>query len=109
MLKAVEYVSPDGRSAFADWFSRLDSTAAAKIRTAVARIETGNMSNIKGVGSGVLEWRIDHGPGYRIYFGRDGERLVILLGGGSKRRQQNDIAAAKVRWQEYAARRGMSK
>lgn len=63
------------------------------------------MSNVKGVGSGVFEYRIDVGPGYRIYFGKDGERLVILLGGGIKKRQQQDIAAALARWQEYKRRK----
>jgi putative addiction module killer protein len=56
---------------------------------------------VKGVGSGVLEYRIDFGPGYRIYFGKDGDQLVILLGGGSKKRQQHDIAAAIALWPSY--------
>ena len=59
--------------------------------TGLERIADGNLSNVKPVGSGVLEYRIDFGPGYRIYFGRDGERLVILLAGGTKKRQQEDI------------------
>ena len=61
-------------------------------------MEAGNLSNVKSVGSGLLEYRIDYGPGYRIYFGRDGERLIILLAGGTKKRQQADIATALVRW-----------
>jgi len=60
---------------------------------------------MKGVGSGVLEFRIDFGPGYRIYFGKDGERLVILLGGGTKKRQQQDIETALARWQDYKRRK----
>jgi putative addiction module killer protein len=63
------------------------------------------MSNVKGVGSGVFELRIDFGPGYRVYFGKDGERLVILLGGGIKQRQQRDINAAVVRWEDYRRRK----
>lgn len=66
--------------------------------TAVIRIGQGNFSNVKGVGSGVYECTIDFGPGYRIYFGKDGDRLVILLGGGTKKRQQRDIATAIVLW-----------
>ena len=58
----------------------------------------------KGVGEGVLELRLDFGPGYRIYFAKEGEAIVILLGGGSKKRQQQDIAAAKELWHEYSAR-----
>ena len=58
----------------------------------------GNLSNVKSLGSGVLEYRIDFGSGYRIYFGRDRSRLVILLAGGTKKRQQADIEAAKAHW-----------
>lgn len=73
--------------------------------TGLERIADGNLSNVKPVGSGVLEYRIDFGPGYRIYFGRDGERLVILLAGGTKKRQQEDIGAAKANWTDYRKRR----
>lgn len=69
-------------------------------------MEAGNLSNVKSVGSGLLEYRIDYGPGYRIYFGRDGERLIILLAGGTKKRQQADIATALMRWSEYKQRKG---
>jgi putative addiction module killer protein len=65
----------------------------------------GNFSNVKGVGSGVLECRVDFGPGYRVYLGKDGERLVILLGGGTKKRQQQDIRAAVAHWQDYKRRK----
>ncbi len=61
----------------------------------------GNFSNVKGVGSGVYECRIDFGLGYRIYFGKDGTRIVILLGGGTKQRQQNDIELAIARWEDF--------
>jgi putative addiction module killer protein len=71
----------------------------------LARVEQGNLSNVKGVGAGVLEYRIDFGPGYRVYLGRDGDRLIILLGGGSKKRQEQDIALAKDRWAEYRRRK----
>ena len=69
------------------------------------RMEHGNFSNVKAVGAGVFEFRIDFGPGLRIYFGRDGDTLVILLGGGSKKRQQQDIAAAQQRWADYKQRK----
>jgi putative addiction module killer protein len=65
----------------------------------------GNFSNVKSVGSGVHECRIAFGPGYRVYFGKDGERLVILLGGGTKKRQQTDIKDAIARWQDYKNRK----
>jgi putative addiction module killer protein len=76
-----------------------------RVTVALTRIEMGNLSNVKGVGSGVHEHRLDYGPGYRIYFGRDGERLVILLAGGTKARQQKDIATAQARWADYKQRK----
>src|SRR5580693_6357990 len=100
-----EYLDKAGRSPFGRWFEDLDATAAAKVTTAFARIEQGNFSNVKGVGAGVFEYRIDFGPGYRVYFGKDGERLVIVLGGGTKKRQQHDIDAALAHWQDYKRRK----
>ena len=100
-----EYNDREGRSPYAAWFNRLNAQAAAKVTTAVTRMAQGNFSNVKGVGSGVFECRIDFGPGYRVYFGKDGERLVILLGGGTKKRQQRDIATTIVRWQDYKRRK----
>nr|WP_288080718.1 type II toxin-antitoxin system RelE/ParE family toxin [Shinella sp.] len=79
--------------------------AAAKVTVALAWLEGGNLSNTKTVGSGVLEYRIDYGPGYRVYFGRDGETLAILLAGGTKQRQQRDIADAQARWLGYKRRK----
>jgi putative addiction module killer protein len=79
--------------------------AAAKVATALERIADGNLSNVKGVGGGVLEYRIDFGLGYRIYFGRDGGQLVILLAGGTKKRQQLDIRQAKANWEDYRKRK----
>lgn len=96
-----EYLDDYGRSPFAEWFDDLNAPAAAKVTTALLRLETGNFSNVKGIGSGVYEYRIDFGPGYRIYFGKDGDRLIILLGGGSKKRQQRDIADAIALWARY--------
>ena len=105
MIEVREYLDLDGGSPFADWFARLNPRAAAKVATALTRLAAGNFSNVKGVGSGVFEYRIDFGPGYRVYFGKYGERLVIVLGGGSKKRQQHDIDAALTYWQEYKRRK----
>ena len=96
-----EYIEKNGQSPFARWFENLDSVAAAKITTALYRLEQGNHSNVKSVGEGVLEYKIDFGPGYRIYFGKDGLELIILLGGGSKKKQNKDISLAKQKWYEY--------
>ncbi len=101
MINVREYVQLDGRSPFGEWFGRLNSEAARRVAMALYRLGLGNFSNVKGVGGGVFEYRIDFGPGYRVYFGKDGEQIVILLCGGSKMRQQNDIATAKDYWLEY--------
>ena len=101
MLDVGEFVDAQGNSPFGRWFSRLDRHAAARVATALYRMEMGNLSNAKSVGGGVVEYRIDFGPGYRIYFGQEGDALIILLGGGTKARQQRDIEAAVALWREY--------
>ena len=107
MVEVREYLDRAGRSPYAAWYDRLNREAAAKVAAALARIQQGNFSNAKGVGAGVYEYRIDFGPGYRIYFGKDGERrLVILVAGGTKKRQQTDISTALARWQDYKQRKG---
>ena len=109
MLELRYYFASDGKSPFENWFADLNAAAAAKVAVALARLEQGNLSNAKAVGEGVLEYRIDWGPGYRVYFGRDGDVLVILLTGGTKLRQQNDIDAAKASWTDYKRRRPRAK
>ncbi len=105
MFELRYYLNRDGESPFENWFRDLDAAAAAKVTVSLVRVEQGNLSNVKGVGEGVLEYRIDWGPGYRVYFGRDGEALVILLTGGTKKRQPSDIERAKEFWIDYKARR----
>jgi putative addiction module killer protein len=105
MAELQYFLDLDGESPFEDWFIALDVQAAAKVTTALVRLEQGNISNVKSVGAGVSEIKIDWGPGYRIYFGRDGEVLVILLKGGTKKRQDDDIKTAKLFWQDYKRRR----
>lgn len=73
--------------------------------TALYRMEQGNVSNVKAVGQGVAEYRIDFGPGYRIYLGQEGTVLIILLGGGAKKGQNADIRLAQQRWRDYKARK----
>lgn len=99
-----EYLE-NGKSVFEKWFSNLDPVTAARIDKYIRRMEQGNFGDSKFVGGGVLEFRIDYGPGYRVYYGRDGERLVLLLGGGSKRSQTRDISAARERWDRYKEER----
>ena len=105
MIEIREYIDDRGRSPFGRWFDSLDAGAATRVRTALARMEAGNLSNVRGVGRGVLERRIHVGPGYRVYFGRDGDALIVLLGGGTKDRQQGDVEDAREHWQEYKCRK----
>jgi putative addiction module killer protein len=101
MLEIRYYVAANGHQPFAEWFADLDPIVRAKVARVIARMEQGNLANVKSVGEGVLEYKIDFGPGYRIYFARDGDTLLILLTGGTKKRQQRDIDAAHAYWQDY--------
>ncbi|MGV8056870.1 MAG: type II toxin-antitoxin system RelE/ParE family toxin [Smithellaceae bacterium] len=100
-LFEIEEFETNGCSPFGTWFDRLDSVPAAKIVIALTRLKAGQHSNVKSVGSGVAEYKIDFGPGYRIYFGIDGDKLIILLFGGDKKTQRKDIERAKKYWQDY--------
>ena len=100
-----EYVRENGAVPYQDWFDSLDAAAAAKVAVAKVRLSLGNTSNVKGVGSGVFELKIDFGPGYRVYFGKDGPTIAILLGGGTKKRQQRDIEDAQACWRDYKRRK----
>lgn len=104
-MDVAEYLDEKGRSPFEIWFKRINAQAAAKVTTALVRLEGGNTSNVKSLGSGVHELKIDFGPGYRVYFGYDGPSIVILLAGGTKKRQAKDIDTAKKRWVDYKARK----
>ena len=101
MIELREYNDQHGRNPFRRWFRRLENRAAARVAVALERMAEGNLGDVRPVGGGVSERRIPFGPGYRVYFGRDGETIVILLGGGDKRRQQNDIDTARARWRNY--------
>lgn len=105
MIKLVEYQTTNGKNPFEKWYNSLNALAAAKITVALIRMEQGNLSNAKGVGSGVQEFRINFGAGYRVYFGKDGDEIVILLAGGTKKRQQKDIENAKSYWLDYKKRK----
>lgn len=99
-----EYLREDGSSPYEEWFLGLDTLAAAKLSVAKLKMEQGNLSNVRWF-RGIGEYRIDWGPGYRIYFGRDGDRLIILLGGGTKKAQQKDIERCHMLWREYLVRK----
>lgn len=99
-----ELLRLDGTSPFGAWFAALDVAAAAKVSVAVARIEQGNLSNVEWF-RGIGEYKIDWGPGYRVYLAKDGIRIIILLGGGTKKRQQKDIDRAVELWEDYKRRK----
>lgn len=105
MIEVVEYETEVGERPFSKWFESLNTPAALKVRTAIARMENGNLSHVEPVGEGVSECKVNFGPGYRIYFGRDGQSLMILVGGGTKKRQSRDIENAKRLWKDYRARK----
>jgi len=102
------YEDEFGRHPFAKFFKRVKGMAAAKITGAITRLRAGNTGDFKSVGKGVSELRIDWGPGYRIYFGWDGTKLVILLSGGAKKTkklQNEDIVKAQAFWADYKKRK----
>ena len=105
-VRVLEYLDAQGRSPYSKWFQGLNAPAAAKVAVALYRMAEGNFSGVKGVGDGVFERRIDFGPGLRIYFGKDGDAVVILVGGSSKQKQQEAIEAARARWIDYRKRKG---
>src|SRR3546814_6841517 len=104
-----EYIRADGGNPFRDWFDSLDPQAAAKVTTGLLRLELGNVSNVKWIGGGLGEYRIDWGPGYRFYLMQDGEELIILFAGGTKRRQQAAIKGESLLQGEYKARKEAAK
>jgi len=103
-MKVQEYLAPDRSSPYQKWFNRLDAIAAAKVTVAIMRIEQGNTSNIKWF-DGIGEYKINWGPGYRIYLASEGQKLIILFGGRTKKSQRADIAEAKRLYQEYKSRK----
>ena len=97
----IRQYTDNGRSPFAEWFDDLDAVTAARVDRCIRRLEAGNFGAAKPLRAGVFELRLDFGPGYRVYYGREGRTIIILLGGGTKRRQDADIAAAVERWKQY--------
>ena len=102
MLTVREYVTKDGRCPFRTWLNRLDVSVKARIQARVLRFEMGNLGDHKSVGGGVWEARLMLRPGYRIYFGKDGISIIVLLTGGEKSSQSQDISRAKGYWQDYS-------
>lgn len=105
MIEIREYITEDKNSPFADWFNELNSQAANKVNTYLTRIQEGNTSSLKPIKGSFQEVHIDWGPGYRVYVGKDGDKLIILFGGGTKKNQQKDITTAYRFWKEYKERK----
>ena len=103
-MNVQEYVKEDGSNPYQTWLDSLNSMAAVKVTIARSRLEVGNTSNVKWF-DGIGEYRIDWGPGYRIYLVQDGQDLIVLFGGGTKKRQHEDIVQALQLHQEYKERK----
>lgn len=103
MIEIDIYTTPDGKRPFVKWLSKSDGQVRDRVNIALARLAEGNTGSLKSVGEGVFEIRLTFGAGIRVYLGREGDKLVILLHGGTKRRQSDDIAKAKQLWRAYQA------
>lgn len=104
-MEVREYVAANGKAPFSSWIAKIrDRQVRARIRTRVSRIRVGNFGDCKPIGEGVFELRLQFGPGYRVYFGREHEQLILLLCGGDKGTQDRDIQRAKEMWNEYRTR-----
>ena len=103
--EVLEYVRDDGKNPFREWLLSLENTGArAQVRVRIARLRLGNFGDARSVGEGVNELRLPIGPGYRIYFGRVGDKVVLLLCAGEKKTQRKDITRAKEYWRDYLGR-----
>ena len=101
MIRVVRYVTSDGQDHFGEWFADQPLEVRARIQARLDRIQVGNFGDHRVLRGGIAELRLDFGPGYRIYFGRVGQDLVLLLCAGTKRRQTRDIERARRLWQSY--------
>ena len=107
-IKLEEYIRGDGANPYQTWFDGLDAQAAAKVTVAKTRLELGNTSSVEWF-RGIGEYKIDWGPGYRIYLAKDGLKIIILIGGGTKKGQQKDIDEAVALWEDYKRRKAQTK
>ena len=103
MLKIITYTTSTGKEPFTTWLDKLDTRDRTIILARLARVRLGNLGDCKSIkdGEGILELRIDYGPGYRIYLGRKGVTLIVILIGGDKGSQTKDIAKAKMYWRTF--------
>lgn len=105
----ILYETDDGNCPLVSWLDRLrDSRARARIKKRLDRVELGNLGDVRSVGEGVLELKVDYGPGYRVYFSEIGSTVVLLLCGGDKSTQRQDILKAKQYWTDFQQRQDAS-
>lgn len=108
-IKIEEYVTSELKNHYSEWFNGLSVEYAVKVAAARARMMAGSMGNVKRLDGTLKEYRIDWGPGIRIYLIQDGDTLIVLLGGGTKNGQAADIRQAKNLRDEYDTRKAMLK
>ena len=101
MLQVVHYVTIDGKDPFGEWLHAQDDGVRARVLQRIDRVRRENFGDHKKLGAGLSELRISHGPGYRVYYGRAGQHVVVLLAGGTKKRQAQDIQRAQTYWKAY--------
>lgn len=100
--RKVEYLTlADGSQPFAEWLEGLDKASRARVNAGIDKARRGVRKLIRALGDGVYEIKVDFGPGYRVYFGEDGGRLILLISGGDKKSQSQDIEKAKSLWRSY--------
>lgn len=105
MIELLRYQGEDGHEPFSEWLDSMrDRVAQARVRIRLRQVQAGNFGDCKTVGEGVLELRVHVGAGYRVYCGRHGKSVVLLLCGGDKTTQANDIKRAKDLWSEWKRR-----
>lgn len=101
-----EYVTTEGKNPLREWLLGLrDESVVIAVKKRIDRLYFGNLGDHKALGGGLFELRVHYGAGYRIYFGRKGMQIVILLCGGDKRTQLWDIQKAKIYWKDYLGRK----
>jgi putative addiction module killer protein len=103
IIETRMYRLPDGRLPYSLWLDGLPLVVRNRIRLAVGRVRDGNIGHVKSLGGGLAELKLDHGPGYRVYFGWTGQTVVVILGGGTKHRQSSDIERARRAWIDFKA------
>ena len=100
------YTTAEGKQPYSDWIKNLRDTAAvARIRTRFDRIEEGHLGHYKFLGTGLFEFKFSFGPGYRVYFAVDGDKIILLISGGDKGSQKRDVEKAREYWTDYLMRK----